>query len=145
MPATTTIQSNGSKWAGDEPDSIETLLDVLANHPLDRTFEDERFGNFVIADPVNLRGDKLLPVGGVSFFGNFLTLSHVFSIDSTDADVIARLTTAIRLNQQRPDYLAQDTWADVQAREQTARLERDAKRQAETVRKARVTLGLEAA
>lgn len=105
----TTIQSNGSKWAGEEPDSIEMLLDVLANHPLDRTFEDERFGNFVIADPVNMRGENLLPAGGVSFFGNFLTVSHVFSIDSTDADAIARLTIAIRANQRRPDYLAQDT------------------------------------
>jgi hypothetical protein len=81
---------------------IEALIAVLAEHPLDRTFEPEQYGNFVTVDPVNMRGEALLPPGGVSFFGNFFTLSHVFNIDVTDAATIERLTVAIRANQQRP-------------------------------------------
>ena len=73
---TTIINSNGSKWAGQEPDTIETLLDVLAHHPLDNTFE-----------PFFEDG---------RFFGNFRNLSHVFSIDTDDADVIAQLNSAIK-------------------------------------------------
>lgn len=46
----THIQSNGSKWAGDPPDSIDVLCEVLTMHPLDRTFED--FGNFVLAPEI---------------------------------------------------------------------------------------------
>lgn len=35
---TTTIHANGSKFAGEEPDTIEQLLEVLAAEPLDRSF-----------------------------------------------------------------------------------------------------------
>ena len=91
---TTTIISNGSKWAGEAPDIIDDLLEVLASQPLDRRFE--MSGNFI--EPFN---------GETRFWGNFLTVSHVFNIDTDEPDVIKRLTAAIRENQQRPDYLAQ--------------------------------------
>jgi len=93
---TTTIRSNGSKFAGEQPDTIETLLQVLKDHPLDRSFE--ACGNFIQHEPIT---------GNVRFFGNFVTVSHVFSIDSTEADVIQSLTLAIQANQRRKDYRAQ--------------------------------------
>jgi hypothetical protein len=96
----TEIISNGSKWAGEEPDSIDTLLDVLAKHPLDRTFE--AYGNFVLRDPQMADGSR--DVGRTHFFGNFLTLSHVFSIRTDEQDVIDKLTAAIQANKLRPDY-----------------------------------------
>lgn len=91
----TNIISNGSKWAGEPLDTIEDLCAVLQSNPLDRTFEG--FGNFVLADP-----DE-----PVRFWGNFFDLSHVFSIDTDDPAIIARLTALIRANQQTPAYLAQ--------------------------------------
>lgn len=98
---TTTIHSNGSGRVL----PIEALLERLATHPLDRTFE--AFGNFVQLDPVNGRGEPMTGPGGAAFFGNFLTYSHVFRLDTDDPDLIARLTAAIHANQQRPDYLDQ--------------------------------------
>jgi len=89
----TTITSNGSKWYGEEPDSIETLLEVLKENMLDPRFSE--YGNFIIAD-----------VGSVRFFGNFLNLSHVFDIRTDDPGVIAKLTRAIRENLRRDDYRA---------------------------------------
>lgn len=93
----TTIHSNGSKWAGQEPDSIETLLEVLKREPLDRSFE--AYGNFAYAN-------ESLP-GTTRFFGNFLHISHVFSIDSNDPAVVKPLRAAIRANKKREDYLSQ--------------------------------------
>ena len=88
---TTTIQSNGSRWAGQAPASVDELLDVLARETLDPRFE--KYGNFILRDETPLR-----------FWGNFLSVSHVFSIDTDDAALIERLTAAIRANQQRPAY-----------------------------------------
>lgn len=90
----TVIHSNGSKWAGEAPDSIEVLLDVLGREALDPTFEE--YGDFV----TRREG------GSVLFFGNFAKLSHVFQIDSDEPAIVAALTAAIRANQRRPDYVA---------------------------------------
>lgn len=94
-----TIHSNGSKWAGDSPDPIESLFDRLANHPLDaRMYRDGVFWT-----------ENELPHwtnGVVRFHGNFLELSAVFSIDTDELDLIERLKAAIKANQRRPDYLA---------------------------------------
>lgn len=128
---TTTIISNGSKWAGEQPDSIETLLHVLTTNPLDRTFE--AFGNFVIDDDAPM----------IRFFGNFFDLSHVFSIDTDEPDLIERLTAAIRTNQRRADYLSQDDYATVQAANAAYHAERDARRQADRECGARLVLGME--
>ena len=126
----TKVQSNGSKWAGQKADTIQKLFEVLDTYALDRTFE--AFGNFA----------ELLETGGVSFFGNFQELSHVFNITTTDQRLIKRLTDAIRANQQRPDYLSQEDYATVKARENEARLERDRLKQADAERQARRTLGM---
>lgn len=100
----TTIHSNGSKWAGEAPDTIEQLIEVLAQHPLDRRFED--YGNFIDRDPEWLDGST--KPGVVIFFGNFLTVSHVFNIETDDPEVIERLNRAIKANKRRADYRSQD-------------------------------------
>lgn len=92
---TTTINSNGSKWAGEAPDTIDDLLKALASNPLHWGFD----GNLIY--PL-----ENMP-GTTRFCGNFLTVSHVFCIDTDEPDVIKKLTAAIRVNQQRPDYLDQ--------------------------------------
>ena len=93
---TTSIQSNGSKWAGEPPDSIPVLLKVLKTHPLDK-----RFGRFVTRS--NVAGAR-----SWFFFGNFFTISHVFSIETDEEPVARELTSAIRANQRRQDYQSQE-------------------------------------
>lgn len=114
------IQSNGSHFAGTPPDDIDELLAVLAKEPLDPCFE--HYGNFWTVDPCEgvrnpnwnyqhenepqwIDGPRIFAADGVvSFFGNFLNLSHVFGIYTNDPDTIRGLMGAIRANQQRPDY-----------------------------------------
>lgn len=111
----TVITANGSKWAGDEPDEVEILLERLASEPLDPRFEE--YGNFITKDPQGCvsigRGQyantgPLYPEhpGTYSFGGNFLNVSAVFDIDTNDPVLIAKLTKAIRANQKRADYKA---------------------------------------
>lgn len=88
---TTVIHSNGSEWAGQAPDDLDALLDVLALHPLEGSF-----APFVRAHPA--------PLGRVTFHGNFRTIVHVFRIETDEVGVIARLAPAIVLNVLRPDY-----------------------------------------
>jgi hypothetical protein len=103
---TTIIHSNGRTRGGLTLDDLPTLFTMIEEHPLDRTFE--RFGNFVQTDAVDVRGKPLDGIAcAVSFFGNFFTYSHVFRITTDDADLVERLTAAIRANQLRPDYLDQ--------------------------------------
>jgi hypothetical protein len=85
------IISNGSKWAGEEPDSLETLLEVLRSETLDPRFEER--GSFVT------RTDS----GRVRIFGNFLTVSHVFNIDGTEEE-LAQAIGAIEANKQSERY-----------------------------------------
>jgi hypothetical protein len=103
------ILSNGSKWYGQEPDSINQLLEVLKNEPLDRRFE--KYGNFIY---IIRESDTIDPctcpkewIGSTMFSGNFLTISHVFRILTDEQEIINKLTIAIRENQQRQDYLNQ--------------------------------------
>lgn len=98
MPKFTKIISNGSKWAGEEPDSIEKLLEVMKTEPLDRTFE--QYGDFCISMPNT--------DGALRFWGNFHAVSHVFSIETNDPEVIESLIGAIKANKRLPGYLDQD-------------------------------------
>lgn len=108
----TKIESNGSKWAAEAPDSIDQLLAVLASEPLDSSFE--QYGNFIITNPrhcVYLGRNKyqeLDPIypdaSATRFFGNFANVSHVFNIDTDEPELVATLTAAIRANQKRSDY-----------------------------------------
>jgi len=82
----TTIDSNGSKWYGEEPDSVPVLLDLLAREPLDPTFEE--FGNFI-------RPAEDQP-GVTRFAGGLWLRAHVFRIDTDDPEIVRALTDAIR-------------------------------------------------
>lgn len=113
------IMSNGSKWAGEEEDDVETLLNVLATYRLDY----ERFSNsgpFYSADPCTwahnpewnwennvpkyIDGPRLYACDGVvRFFGNFLAVSHVFNIDTNDKPTIDALIAAIDANALIPE------------------------------------------
>ena len=80
---TTTIHSNGSKWYGEEPDTIQQLCDVMARWQLDL----EHFAPFIHREGAM-----------TGFFGNFKRLSHVFRLDTDNENVIAQLTKAIEGN-----------------------------------------------
>jgi len=105
-----TIYSNGSgfddekPWLAVPPCSIEVLLQVLAEHALDKTFE--KYGNFIERNVV-LRDGTKLPEGTVIFFGNFRSYSHVFRIVTDDTEIIQQLTNAINENKLREDYISQ--------------------------------------
>lgn len=92
----TTIECNGSRWYGEDAGPVDHLFGALAEHPLARRFE--VYGNFIFPPG---------PGGHVEFWGNFYAVSHVFHVITRDAALIERLTSAIRENQQRLDYLAQ--------------------------------------
>lgn len=114
----TIIDSCGSKWKGDTPNTVAQLLALLAVEPLDPQFED--FGNFINTNPMAARDGGYGPDGKrlyietgpcypdmpgcVEFWGNFYAVSHVFKIVSTDPAVIEQMTAAIRANQATPAY-----------------------------------------
>lgn len=89
---------------------ISHLLETLANHPLDRSFQN--YGNFCYAldgpDGFEDEQARLAARGMFCFFGNFFDLSNVFCIHSDEPDVIRTISVAIFLNKQRLDYYAQD-------------------------------------
>lgn len=86
----TTIHSNGSKWNGQDPDDLDTLLKVLESHPLRACSIRPDFEEVV----------RL----GVLFTGNFATVSHVFRIVTDDQVVIDKLRAAIAANRATPAY-----------------------------------------
>jgi len=97
------IQSNGSKWYGQEPDSIEELIQVLNKYSLDPTFED--YGNFIQLNPKWLKPEIAEKYQGCAkFFGNFSSISHVFNIITDEPEIIQVLTNAINKNIQTKEY-----------------------------------------
>lgn len=122
----TIIVSNGGGYTMEGPEGIDHLLARLESEVLDPRFE--QFGNFIVTE------DSALEEGQTQFFGNFVTYSHVFDIRSDDPDVVARLTAAIRANQQTPAYLAaledeQERRGYWSARDAAEAAEREARRQ----------------
>lgn len=113
------IKSNGSKWAGESPDPLSKLFEMLATHPLDKRHDDgdcfmtRAHGGEPIYD--GLRVVDISDTGpiypehphAVHFAGNFRTYAHGFSIYTDDAEVIEVLRDAIKANMQRADYVAQ--------------------------------------
>lgn len=105
---TTNIISNGSKWAGQEPDSIEDLIKVLEEYTIDERFfakygvdRDGRYTSnedsiyeYKNHNPINNRTLE----GFYLFFGNFEEISHVFNIETNDKEVIDKLVKAIKAN-----------------------------------------------
>ena len=89
------IISNGSKWFGESPDPLEKLMEVLHKHPLDRPMFRDRF----VFDQALTKTKR--------FHGGFQGISHVFNIETDETGIIEQLTTAIKANVARPDYLSQ--------------------------------------
>jgi len=101
-----TISSNGSKWAGQAPDTIDQLIEVLGAETLNPEFE--MFGNFSESS-----SDYETAIYQCRMHGNFLNLSHVFNIDFTivhgepkeEWQALRRLSAAIRKNQESEEYI----------------------------------------
>lgn len=95
---TITIHANGSKWAGEEQDTIEKLIEVLKNHKLD-------FGRFGCHGFVHFRDDngfisRDYHMHNVQISGNFLDISHAFDIEGVYQD-LEQLIYAIEDNLKR--------------------------------------------
>lgn len=81
----TEIINNGSKWAGQEPDTIEQLIEVLKKNDLDlRRFA--AFG-FISIEDSNGYGDNDYREHNVRIWGNFTKLSHIFNIKGVYRDL----------------------------------------------------------
>ena len=95
-PMFTQILSNGSKWLGEDVDTVDDLVAVLKTEKLDSRFFSKEFyshhNKWLTCCPIT-------KVGGVyKFHGNFERLSHVFRMITTDPAVIAKLRNAILEN-----------------------------------------------
>lgn len=93
----TEIISNGSKFAGQDPDTLEDLYTMLKTYALDPDFE--QYGNFF-----HYTTGKHFEV--YHFHGNFACISHVFDIRTDDPEVIDRLLHLIFDNQENATYQA---------------------------------------
>ncbi len=93
----TTIESNGSKWAGEEPATINELIEVLKIEKIESRFFEKIYyahhNKWIIMCPIKKEKN-----GQYHFFGNFEALSHVFNIRSNDPGIIRQLITAITNN-----------------------------------------------
>jgi len=87
------IQSNGSRWAGEEPATIAELMEVLKVEILDPVFEAKRYGCFFYK----------LPDGTYQAGGNFQSVSHVFNINGT-LEELTPLKEALEAARKRPEY-----------------------------------------
>lgn len=100
MKVETIIHSNGSKWAGEAPDSIEKLIDVLGKN----TIEERFFKSFYRNEKEGRRWYQCSPIDDninktkKIFFGNFEEVSHVFRIETNDEEIINILSDAIKAN-----------------------------------------------
>src|SRR5574343_406883 len=93
----TEIVSNGSKFAGQELDTLEDLFAMLQTYALDPDFE--KYGNFF-----HYTTGKHFEV--YHFHGNFACISHVFDIRTNDPEVIDKLLNLIFDNQGNAVYQA---------------------------------------
>jgi len=87
------ISSNGSRWYGESPATIEELLQVLKTETLNPVFEAKRYGRFFYS----------LPDGNYCASGNFQSVSHVFNITGTLAE-LTPLKEALEAARKRPEY-----------------------------------------
>jgi hypothetical protein len=132
----TIFRSNGNYYPpAHGPDPLAYLLARFACDTLDPVFEG--YGNFIF-------GGEGIPEGHTRFWGGFHTFSHVFSVDTDDADLIALLTKTIRDNQASPAYAqAKVEVAAARERAQRREAEREAERQERRLADARTILGQE--
>lgn len=92
------IHSNGSKWAGEENDTIDQLIEVLKVNRLDF----QMFGchGFVHFREDNGFSSQDYRRHNVQISGNFLDISHVFNIEGVYQD-LENVITAIEENLKR--------------------------------------------
>lgn len=100
------IWNNGSKFLGEPPDSVETLIDLLSREPLRPIFE--LYGDFVMSEPTP---------GHIQCWGNFEKRSHGFDIRGARL-TLQPLINAIRTNQASEAYQA------IKAQQHIIRIER---------------------
>jgi hypothetical protein len=128
-----TITSNGSKWAGEAPDELGKLLERLEKNTLHPMFE--QYGDFIL--PPTVAHDRV-----TRFWGNFIDVSAVFSIDTDEAAMVKMLTDAIRANQATERYReAAKHVHEAKRLEAEYRARKDAERQEERKKSALRTLG----
>lgn len=98
----TIIHSNGSKLAGERPDSLDTLLEIPANYRLDsetQPFITRNPRGSVDTGRGKLKFSDLIYRNNMTrFSGNFTDISHVFRIDTNDSALIKILSAAIHAN-----------------------------------------------
>lgn len=83
-------------------DSMENILKDLAEYTLDPIFEE--YGNFVYM-PTWCNEELAEKYKGLTAIsGNFLNLSHAFSLLTDDKELIQELTEGIRRNQETKEY-----------------------------------------
>lgn len=101
----TRIDVIGSKWAGEESDTVENLLALMATEPLDPRFE--AYGNFIYLVHEYDGSNEPHPDNGyMHAWGNFYTCSYAFNITTDDLDLIHRFYAAITANQTSAAYRA---------------------------------------
>jgi hypothetical protein len=102
----TIIESNGSRFAGEQPGSVNDLLVVLNNETLDPIFE--QYGNFFSFVNKENWPENNIPKEykdmKFQFFGNFFSISHVFNILTDNKSIAMKLEVAIRKNQKTLNY-----------------------------------------
>lgn len=99
MNIQTIIKSNGSRWNGEEPATIDQLIDMLRCEAIEDRFffkkkdrcDSDKF-EWVVFCPISKDGNNY------RFWGNFERVSHVFDIITNDPELIVRLKSAIMAN-----------------------------------------------
>ncbi len=113
MDTQTKIHWNGSKFAGEEPDTVEMLLQVLAKEPLSPSFEHP--GRFQFSDRTQPGTETIRD--SVTFYGNFANVSHAFCVETNDPEMIGTMADAIRANLETVAYKeCRDAWEDERRR-----------------------------
>jgi hypothetical protein len=105
----TIIESNGSKFLGEEVDGIEVLKERLKDCTLHPMFE--AFGDF-IQSPEEVEFIKPCPEleGLHLIWGNFHDISHVFRVWTNDLELVEELTALINLNKESQGYKDAKRW-----------------------------------
>lgn len=93
----TLILSNGSKWAGQDPDSIQTLLDVLGDNVLDPMFEQYHCYRPYPDDLTIEYSLGYCQGDGVAFYGDLSVddvkalMNRLFSTEPGQVDAVSRV------------------------------------------------------
>lgn len=90
VAAKTQIITNGSRFAGQKPASLEELYIVLQEHPL---------GDFWQKNGCEYADRE---TGITKFWGNFEDISHAFDVETSDPATASRLRRLILENIRRP-------------------------------------------